>query len=143
MYSDASLFTPRRAASVANAYHQVGVHTGVVSASPHKLIAMLFDGLLDCLAQAQGAIASGNVEAKCNAISRGLRIVDEGLHGVLNLEQGGELAANLNDLYSYVTLRMTEANLRSDPALLEECKRLIEPVREAWIAIGPQAEAAG
>lgn len=142
MYSDASPFAPRRAAAVANAYHQMGVQTGAATASPHKLIAMLFDGLLDSLAQAQGAIAHGDVPAKCSAITRALRIVDEGLNGVLDMQQGGELAANLRDLYTYVSMRLTQANLRSDPALLDECKRLIEPLREAWNAIGPQVEGA-
>jgi flagellar protein FliS len=142
MYSDATPFTPRRAASAADAYHQVGVHTGTAAASPHKLIAMLFDGLLDNLAQAQGAIATGNVEAKCTALTRALRIVNEGLHGALDQQQGGELAANLRDLYTYITLRLTQANLRNDPALIDECKRLIEPLREAWNAIAPQVEGA-
>ena len=138
MYSDASPFAPRRAAAVANAYHQVGVHTGAATASPHKLIAMLFDGFMDNLAQAQGAMAQGDVPAKCAAIARALRILDEGLSGTLDTQQGGELAANLGDLYTYVSMRLTQANLRSDPALLDECKRLIEPLREAWNAIAPQ-----
>lgn len=140
MYSDASPFAPRRAASVANAYHQVGVQSGAATASPHKLIAMLFDGFMDSLAQAQGAIAQGDVPTKCAAITRALDIVNEGLHGALDVQQGGELAANLSDLYTYVAMRLTLANLHSDPALLDECKRLVEPLREAWNAIAPQAE---
>lgn len=142
MYSDASPFTPRRAAAAANAYHQVGVHTGAATASPHKLIAMLFDGFLDSVAQAQGAIAQGDVPAKCTAITRALAIVDEGLNGALDTQQGGELAGNLRDLYTYVSMRLMQANLRNDPALLDECKRLIEPLREAWNAIAPQVEGA-
>lgn len=140
MYSDASPFAPRRAAAVANAYHQVGVQSGAAVASPHKLIAMLFDGFMDSLAQAQGAIAQGDVQAKCTAITRALDIVNDGLQGALDMQQGGELAANLSDLYTYVAMRLTQANLRSDPVLLDECKRLVEPLREAWSAIAPQAE---
>ncbi|NML14884.1 flagellar export chaperone FliS [Azohydromonas caseinilytica] len=139
MYTGASPFAPRRAAS---AYHQVGVQTGVSAASPHKLVAMLFDGLIDAVAQAQGALAQDDVAAKCQALNRAVRIVEEGLRSALDLQQGGELAANLNDLYGYVTMRLTQANLRSDPAPLDECKRLIEPLREAWAAIAPQAEGA-
>jgi flagellar protein FliS len=125
---------------MANAYHQVGVQTGVAAASPHKLVAMLFDGLMDSLAKAQGAMAQQDVEAKCAALGRAVRIVDEGLNSALDLQQGGELAANLRDLYAYVTLRLTQANLRNDPALIDECKRLVEPLREAWNAIAPQVE---
>lgn len=142
MYSDASPFAPRRSATMANAYHQVGVQTGVAAASPHKLIALLFDGLMDSLAQAQGAIAQQDMEAKCTALGRAVRIVDEGLNSALDLQQGGELAANLRDLYTFVTMRLTQANLRNDSALIEECKGLVEPLREAWNAIAPQVEAA-
>jgi flagellar protein FliS len=125
---------------MANAYHQVGVQTGAATASPHKLVAMLFDGLLDSLAQAQGAITQGDVALKGKAIGRALDILNEGLRGGLNLEQGGALAADLNDLYGYIGLRLVQANLRSSVDMLDECKRLIEPLREAWIAIGPQVE---
>ena len=58
----------------------------------------------------------------------------------LNAEAGGELAAQLKALYGYVTLRLTQANLNNDVAALDECVRLIEPVRQAWIAIGPRAD---
>lgn len=125
---------------LADAYHQVGVATGVATASPHRLVAMLYDGLLTALAQAQGAIAQRDVEAKCRAISRAVRIVDEGLKSALDLQQGGQIAQDLNDLYAYIAMRLTLANLRSCPDTLDECKRLIEPLREAWQAIGPQVE---
>ena len=70
------------------------------------------------------------------AIIRAVRIVDEGLKANLNLEQGGKLAADLNALYGYITMRLTYANVSNDAAALEECAKLIEPVRSAWIAIG-------
>lgn len=141
MYSQGSLFAPARgAAAAANAYHQVGVQTDVVAASPHKLVAMLFDGFLDALAQAQGAIAQGDIALKCKAITRALDILNEGLRGGLNMEEGGPLAAELNGLYGYIGTRLLEANLRSSPELLSECKRLIEPLREAWTAVGPRVD---
>lgn len=137
-------FAPARSrnAFASNYYHQTGVQTGMEAASPHRLVAMLFDGLADAIAQAQGAIGAGNIELKCRAIGRAVRIVDEGLKGALDMQAGGRLAADLSDLYSFVIHRLTEANLHSDDAALEECKRVIAPLREAWLAIGPQAEAA-
>lgn len=143
MYSDASPFAPRRpGAAMANAYHQVGVQSDAMTASPHKLVTMLFEGLMASLAQAQGAIVQGNVALKCSAIDRALRIIDDGLHSALNMEQGGEVAASLNDLYRYLSLRLTQAKLRSSPEILDECKRLIAPVHEAWVAIEPQVDSA-
>lgn len=120
-------------------YHQTSVQTGVEAASPHRLVSMLFDGLLDAIAQARGAIAAGNVELKGSTIARAVRIVDEGLKCALDLHNGGSLAADLSDLYGYVIQRLVQANLHSDDAALEECKRLIEPLRDAWLEIAPQA----
>jgi len=118
------------------AYQQVSVTTGVDGATPHKLVSMLFEGLLDSFAQARGAIRNGNVEAKGQAIVRAVRIVDEGLKAGLNLAEGGRLAQDLADLYAYVVVRLTYANLRSDEEAIAECVRLIEPIASAWNDIG-------
>jgi len=130
-----------RTGGMANAYRQVGVETSVHAASPHRLIAMLFDGYMDALTTARGAMRQGQVEIKGKAIGRAARIVDEGLKASLNMSQGGELAADLNDLYAYTTLRLTQANLRNDERALDECQRLIEPLRSAWSAIAAQVDA--
>jgi flagellar protein FliS len=125
----------------AGAYKQVYAATGVDGATPHGLISMLFEGLVGALAEARGAMRSGNIPAKCNAIGRALRIVDEGLSAALNESEGGALAADLGALYRYVSLRLTQANLHNDEAALEECGRLIEPLRSAWAEIADQVDA--
>ena len=125
----------------ASAYRSIGVETGVSSASPHRLVAMLFDGFQDAVAQARGALACGDTAGKGRAVSRAARIVEEGLKAGLNLKDGGKLAADLDALYGYVSLRLTHANLHNSDAALEECSRLIEPVRSAWTAIAGQAAA--
>jgi flagellar protein FliS len=127
---------------LSSVYRQVGVQSAVSGgASPHRLVAMLFDGALEAIAQARGALRDGRVEAKGRAIGRAARIVEEGLKAGLNREAGGRLASDLDDLYAYVTLRLTQANLLNDDAALVECQRLIEPLREAWGEIAPQAAA--
>ena len=125
----------------ANAYARVGVETSVNAASSHKLIELLFNGFMDSIALARGAMRARQIEAKGKAIGKAARIVEEGLKAGLNLEAGGRLAADLDSLYAYVALRLLQANLRNDEAALDECARLIEPLREAWVAIGPQVEA--
>ena len=122
-----------------HAYQDVQVTTGVDGASPHQLVAMLFDGLIDSIAQARGAMRSKNVAAKGGAIQRAVRIIDEGLKAGLNLNEGGNLAADLNDLYAYISVRLTYANLHNDEAALDECVRLIEPLRSAWSSISQPA----
>ena len=126
----------------ANTYRQVGNQTAVAAATPHRLIEMLFEGCMDALAQAKGALRSGQVDVKGRALGRAVRIVDEGLRAALDLRDGGPLAADLHALYGYLTMRLTAANLRNDEAAIEECQRLLTPLREAWQAIGPQVNAA-
>ena len=123
------------------AYQQVHVSTGVDGASPHRLVEMLFEGLLESFAQARGAIRHGNIEAKGQAIGRAVRIIDEGLRAGLNVEEGGQLAADLRDLYAYVTVRLTYANRHSDEAAIAECAQLIEPLSKAWAEMGHKAMA--
>ena len=53
------------------------------------------------------------------------------------LFRSGRLAADLGELYAYITLRLSEANVHNDDARLDECRRLIEPLRSAWLAIAP------
>lgn len=126
----------------ANVYRRVGTETGVAGASPHRLIEMLFEGVMDALAQAKGALHSGQVDLKGRALGRAARIVDEGLRAVLDLRDGGTLAADLHALYGYLTLRMTSANLHNDEAAIDECQRLLAPVKDAWHSIGPQVSSA-
>ena len=133
--------SPSAFTNVTNAYRQVGLQTGVAGASAHQLVQMLLDACQDSLAQARGAIAAGDIAAKGRAIGRAARIVEEGLKACLNHDAGGRLASDLNALYAYIGVRLTHANLSNDVATLEECGRLLEPLRSAWVAIGPQVAA--
>ena len=115
-------------------------------ANPHHLVSMLFDALLVAVGSARSAMQRGDIKLKCQQIVVAVRILEEGLKCGLNLEQGGELAANLHNLYGYCVLRLTQANARNDEAALLEVARLIEPVASGWKQIGgavsPQLKAA-
>ena len=126
----------------ASAYSNVHVETGVQGADSHQLVAMLLDGALGAIAGGINALERGDIAAKCRAVSKAARIVDEGLRGALDMQSGGQVAATLQDLYSCVLLRLTEANLKNDAAMLRECSALLTPMRDAWIAIKPQRVAA-
>lgn len=139
----ASTHSQRRThpAAMSGLYRQVGISTLVDNASSHRLVGMLYDGLLESLTEARGAIHNKDVEAKCRALSRAGRIVDEGLRAGLNLQAGGAVGQGLNQLYAYISNRVLFANLRSDAAAVEECCRLVEPLRDAWNQIGAQVAA--
>jgi len=127
--------------AIAGLYQSVKVDTAVAGASPHRLVEMLFEEFLASCSRARGALRAADVAEKGRAIARAVRIIDEGLRGGLNMKDGGALALELHDLYGYITLRMTHANLHNDERALEECVRLMEPVRAAWAEIGPRVHA--
>jgi flagellar protein FliS len=136
MFTSSFQASSGRSQQFANLYRQVGVETGVSAATPHRLVQMLFDGLADEIGHARVALARGQIEAKGRHIGRAARIVEEGLRAGLNLKAGGELAANLHNLYGYVVMRLTHANLRNDRQALDEVDGLIAPLRDAWATIG-------
>ena len=139
----ASPYPPRSTARAmaGSLYSQVGVETGVSGATPHQLVAMLFDGFMEALAQGRGAMRSDDRGAKGLALGRAVRIVEEGLRAGLDLNAGGTLARDLDELYTYLTMRLTLANIRNDEAMLDECQRLVQPLQEAWQAIEPASRA--
>lgn len=132
------MFTPVSMRS-ANTYKSIGVETAVTGASPHQLVGLLFDALQQSLASAKGAILSGDIPAKGRAISRAVRILEEGLKAGLDTKKGGELAANLRSVYDYCIFKTTEANFRNDAVLIDEVIRLIQPVADGWSQIRGEA----
>jgi flagellar secretion chaperone FliS len=116
----------------ASAYKRVSADTGVSAADPHQLVSMLFDGLIQSLNAARGAMERGEIEAKGQAIGKAVRILEEGLKAGLNLAQGGDLAARLRGLYDYAIQRLSLANLRNDRTLVTEVIGLIEPLADSW-----------
>jgi flagellar protein FliS len=128
---------PSCQARAAAAYKQVQVG----SRSPLELVVMLYDGALAALCQARDALGRRDLVGKAGGLSKGFAIVAE-LQGSLNLDEGGDVAARLDDLYTYVMGRLSEANIGGDPAPLDESIRLLTTLREAWSEIALRAVAA-
>jgi flagellar protein FliS len=134
------MFTPV-SSRAASAYQRVNVETAVSQASPHQLVNMLFEGLLQNIGAARVALKRGDIALKGEKITKAVRIIDEALKPALNLADGGDIAANLNGLYGYCALRLTEANLRNDDVALADVIRVIEPLADGWKQIGGQVAA--
>ena len=122
----------------ANAYRQVGAHSGVENASPPALIQMLFEGLFQSLNAARGAMERGEIEEKGRHLGKAVRILQEGLAAGLDLDKGGELAGNLKLLYDYSVKQLTHANVHNDVGLVEEVIGVLQPVAQGWKEIGPE-----
>jgi len=122
----------------AAAYARVGVESGVMAASPHRLISLLFEGAATAIRQASAHMQAGNIADKGEAISKALDIVNNGLLAALDIERGGELAERLASLYEYIAWRLLQANLHNDAEALNEAGRLLDDVASAWREIDPQ-----
>lgn len=120
------------------AYKTVGVNTAVEAATPHRLILMLYDGLLRHLRLSKAHMQKGDLGAKATCLSKAISIIDQGLRASLNEEQGGEIAQHLKALYDYSERQLLHANARNDAAKIDEVIALFEPLRAAWHGIGPE-----
>lgn len=118
-----------------NSYSQVHTHANVETASPHKLIDMLYEGALQRITQARGAMQFKQVEAKGKRINQAISIIG-GLRENLNLDQGGEIAENLDALYFYIQGLLAKAHVSNDESKLEEAATLLLDLRGAWKQIG-------
>ncbi|MEM5439623.1 flagellar export chaperone FliS [Paraburkholderia diazotrophica] len=130
------MFSPGH--SGANAYARVGLETGAMGASPHRLIVMLYQGARQAIAQARMHLQQGDIPGRGQAITKAIRIIGEGLQAALNLEAGGEIAGRLDALYSYMTRRLLEANIKQSEAMLVEVDGLLATLEEAWLGIAPE-----
>ena len=122
------------------AYAQVGVESAVLSASPHQLVVLLFDGGLSAMKKAIILIEQGDIPGKGQAISKAINIISNGLQSGLNHEVGGDLAANLDSLYDYMTRRLLQANLQNDINAINEVMELLNNIADAWKEIGPHSQ---
>ena len=119
-----------------NAYSKIGTETGVMTANPHKLVLMLFEGAQLAVAEAKLHMLRNETSAKGVAISKAIMIIDHGLKASLDVGAGGEMAEKLYALYEYMTNRLLIANLRNETKALEEVARLLAELHGAWEAIG-------
>ncbi len=122
------------------AYASVGVVSGAMSASPHGLVLMLFEGAIIAVSAARMHIRIGRTADKAKAISKAVAIIQDGLMASLDRDSGGEIAEQLFSLYKYMVARLTEANIGNRAEPLEEVGRLLAELNGAWQAIGKQSQ---
>ena len=129
--------TPYSPQSKLAAYRSVSAHGAVADADPHALVLALFDAAIVRINSARSCIERGETMRKASLLHSAVILIAE-LRGSLDLQKGGALAQNLSDLYEYMTRRLIAANLNSDIRIVAEVLSLMEEIRGAWVAIGPQ-----
>ena len=101
----------------------------VMTASPAKLVSMLYDKVALSLKEAIAAIEAGEVEARWRANARAMEILSH-MWSTLDVEKGGEIAQNLESLFSFMLARLPEVDFQTDPEPAREVIELLEPVRD-------------
>jgi flagellar protein FliS len=119
-------------------YRQLDISTS----SPVGLVVKLYEGAIRNANHARSALESGSVPERARSIGKALAIVGE-LQSSLDLEQGGEIAINLNDLYSFVTERLLEANLNARIECIDEAVGVLETLCGGWQEILHSGASAG
>ncbi|CAB3652175.1 flagellar export chaperone FliS [Achromobacter kerstersii] len=113
-------------------YADIGLETQILGASPERLISLLYLGARAAIGQARIHLQEERITERGAAISKAIKIVDEGLKTGLNMEAGGEIAANLARLYDYIVRTLLMANLKADADQLEIADRLLADLADAW-----------
>ncbi|MFQ6370315.1 flagellar export chaperone FliS [Shewanella sp. YIC-542] len=115
-------------------YRKVSLESQLADASPHKITQMLFNGALERIAQSKAAMEQRNYAQKGILIGKAIGII-QGLNNSLVMEEGGDIAANLRQLYDFMLRRITEANINNDVQALDDVSSLLREIKEAWDAI--------
>lgn len=118
-------------------YQKVNSHAQTSEATPHRLVQMLMEAGLDRIAQAKGAIAREDIPAKGVLIGKAIEIIG-GLREGLDMEKQAKALAHVDNLYIYMMQRLAQANIKTDPKLLDEVSGLLLTVKEGWDAIAAQ-----
>lgn len=111
-------------------YKSINTQTGVVDADPHRLIQMLFAGALEQISVAKGCMQRADLAGKGEAISKAIGIVG-GLLDSVNVD-ANPLGTNLTALYTFVTHRLTDANITNDELGLDESANVLRELQSGW-----------
>jgi len=110
------------------------LQTQVQSRSPLELVVMLYDGAIQQADAAREALLANNIPARKVAISKMLAIISQ-LQNTLDMERGGEIAENLDRIYSWATARLLDAVVTRDTKPVDEVRRVLDGLRDAWQTI--------
>ncbi|MGZ5280220.1 MAG: flagellar export chaperone FliS, partial [Pseudobdellovibrionaceae bacterium] len=105
--------------------------TSIQSASPEKLLLMMYEGAIKFTKLAIKSAEEKKVAERCVNIGRAFDIVLE-LNNTLDHKVGGEIAARLEQLYMFITEQYTKANVTGDPEPLKASLKILENLYEGW-----------
>ena len=113
------------------AYKKVSVDSQLSAASPHKVIQMLMAGAIERLVQGKAAMEQGNIAVKCERLGKALDIVIS-LRSCLSMNDGGDVAQNLDQLYEFMISQISIANAENKPEPIDDVINIIREIKSAW-----------
>ncbi|HEC25692.1 MAG TPA: flagellar export chaperone FliS [bacterium] len=108
--------------------------TNVATANQGKLILMAYEGAMNFAKIAKEKLSVNDYAGKSINISNAVAIINE-LRSRLDIEKGGETAKNLNDLYIFLSMQLTTANLKKDINKIDEAVKILETLYNGWVEI--------
>ncbi len=132
--------------SYLNAYKKNGLETDLAVADAHRVIQLLYQGLIDCIYRAKAAIENNNVELKAQQIDKALKIV-EGLNSAVQYDpkdaEQTKIAQNLKNMYAIYTDRLMQASFHLKVEPLDEILKYALDIKAAWDKISEADKAQG
>lgn len=113
------------------AYKKTNLEAELSVADPHRVIQMMYEGLIERLSQAKGAIMRHDYEYKADRISKAVGIIN-GLQSALDNRSNPELGQRMFALYDYMKELLTKASVSLDTDPIDEVINLILPIKQAW-----------
>lgn len=115
-----------------NAYANQYQNNQILNATPERILIMLYDGAIRFCRQAMQAMDDGNKQVSSEKIGRAMAIICE-FANTLNHEVGGDIAKDLDALYSFMTKELTRANLENTRKPIETVEDLLVGLRDTWV----------
>lgn len=112
--------------------------TEVLTATPGQLVVLLYDHLLLSLRKARVAMEARESETQSECLEKGRNVLTE-LLVTLDRERGGEVAANLGALYSFLLGELVQVGIRADVARLDRVAHMIGELRDAFAQVSSTA----
>ena len=113
--------------------------TSITTASPEKLIIMLYEGAIRFLRQSANDIKTKNLVRKSQSIDRAVAVIQH-LQSTLDMDGGKDIARELDRLYGYILSRVLQGSAKLDAATIEEATKLLSVLLSGWEQIARNRE---
>ncbi len=124
--------------SLPNPYAQYRQNS-VETATPTRMIVMLYDGAIRFLSQSLPAMREKKYDRQSEYIGKAQAIISY-LRDTLDFGAGGAVAKHLNDLYLRLLDTLTDANIHDKPELVEKTIEALRELRDAWAEVDRQCQ---